>query len=120
MRAIVTAIAIAFGAARASAQIPDLPDTMDGQRVIVRTERFASTHTTSLAADYRVDSEPTAGTVRTYMLSSTTLIGVPTTKDQVDAIVDLEYRLPGTMRLVLIGESSISNDVRNNLTTRSF
>jgi hypothetical protein len=99
------------------AQVPDLPDTLYGQHVVIHAERFASTHTTSLAGDYRVESAMTRGTIRTFMLSSTSLLGSVTTKDQVDAVVDLEYLLPGKMRLMVLSEGTLSNDVRNNLST---
>ena len=101
----------------ARAQVPDLPDSLAGQHLVIRTERFASTHTTSLAGDYRVESPFTRGTVRTFMLSSTSLLGSVTTKDQIDAVVDLEYLLPGAMRLMVLTEGTLSNDVRNNLST---
>jgi hypothetical protein len=101
----------------ARAQVPDLPDSLAGQHLVIRTERFASTHTTSLAGDYRVESPVTRGTVRTFMLSSTSLLGSVTTKDQIDAVVDLEYLLPGAMRLMVLTEGTLSNDVRNNLST---
>lgn len=101
----------------ARAQVPDLPDSLAGQHLVIRTERFASTHTTSLAGDYRVESPVTRGTVRTFMLSSTSLLGSVTTKDQIDAVVDLEYVLPGAMRLMVLTEGTLSNDVRNNLST---
>ena len=99
------------------AQIVDLPDTLNSQQIVIRSERFASTHTTSLGINYDASGPTTRGTVRTYMLSSTSLLGNPTTKDQVDAVVEVEVLLPGSMRLMLITEGTLSNDVRNNLTT---
>lgn len=121
LRAIALTLLVLLAGTTASrplaAQIPDLPDTLYGQHVVLRTERFASTHTTSLAGDYRVESPMTRGTVRTFMLSSTSLLGSATTKDQIDAVVDLEYILPGSMRLMMLTEGTLSNDVRNNLST---
>lgn len=99
------------------AQVADLPDTLSRQRVVARSERFASTHTTSLAADYNTESEQMRGTIRTYMLSTTSLVEGSATKDQIDAVIDVEYRVPGTMRLLLLTEGTLTNDVRNNLTT---
>jgi hypothetical protein len=99
------------------AQIPDLPDTLYGQHLVIRTDRFASTHTTSLATDYRLEGVRTRGSLRSYMLTSTSLIGSAATKDQIDAVVDLEYLLPGKMRLLFLTEGTLSNDVRNNFTT---
>lgn len=115
--AAVVAAAALVSVVPAGAQVPDLPDTLHGQHLVIRTERFASTHTTSLAGDYRVESPTARGTVRTFMLSSTSLLGSVTTKDQVDAVVDLEYLLPGPMRLMVLTEGTLSNDVRNNLST---
>ncbi|MBC8146139.1 MAG: hypothetical protein H7X80_11195, partial [bacterium] len=98
-------------------QVPDLPDSLYRQHIVARSERFASTHTTSLAADYFAESLRARGSVRTYILSTTSLVEGATTKDQIDAVVDLEYLVPGTMRLMLLTEGTLTNDVRNNLTT---
>ena len=101
----------------AAGQVPTLPDTLFGQHIVVRSERFASTHTTSLAGDYRFTAQRSRGSIRTYMLSSTSMLGESSTKDQIDAVVDVEYLVPGSMRLMLLTEGTLSNDVRNNLTT---
>jgi hypothetical protein len=115
--AAIATVVLVVAPSRLRAQIPDLPDTLSRQHLVIRTDRFASTHTTSLATDYLLDASRVRGSIRTYMLSSTTLLGAPTTKDQIDAVVNIEYGAPEPMRLLLITEGTLSNDVRNNLTT---
>lgn len=102
-----------FGAMRLRAQVPEFPDTLSRQQVIARTERFSSTHTTSFFADYRLDQPFVAGIIRTYLQSSTSLFGSPATRDQIDAMFDLQYQLPSAMRMFVLGEGTLTNDVRN-------
>lgn len=113
----VIGVVLCIAPESAAGQVPTLPDTLFGQHIVVRSERFASTHTTSLAGDYRFTAQRSRGSIRTYMLSSTSMLGEPSTKDQIDAVVDVEYLVPGSMRLMLLTEGTLSNDVRNNLTT---
>jgi hypothetical protein len=106
-------LAIFFHALVASAQVPEFPDTLSRQEAIARTERFSSTHTTSFFADYHLDQPYLAGIVRTYLQSSTSLLGLPATRDQIDAMVDVQYQLPSSMRLFMLGEGTLTNDVKN-------
>jgi hypothetical protein len=95
-------------------QVPEFPDSLASQRVVARTERFEGTHTTSLLGDYALDRDRIRGRIRSYLLSTTTLFGSATTKDQIDAALDLEYRLPSPLRLFTIAEGTLTNDVRGD------
>lgn len=94
------------------AQVPEFPDSLARQWVIARTERYEATHTTSLLADYQLRQGALSGIIRSNLLTSTTLIDNPTTRDQIDALVDLEYNLPSAMRLFLHSEGTLTNDVQ--------
>lgn len=96
------------------AQVPEFPDTLDKQWIVARAERFAATHTTSLSTDYHLQQKLLYGLVRTNLASTTTLIGNPTTRDQIDALIDMEYRLPSTMRLFFISEGTLTNDLQHD------
>lgn len=96
-------------------QIPEFPDSLANQGVVARTERFEGTHATSLFGDYRFRDGIVEGNLRSYLLSSTTLLGTTTTKDQIDLRGDLEYLLPTSLRLFMIAEGTLSNDVRRDL-----
>jgi hypothetical protein len=98
----------------ARAQVPEFPDTLDRQWIMARAERYAATHTTSLTTDYQLMQSHAQGIVRTNLSSTTTLLGSPSTKDQVDALVDLEYILPSSMRLFFITEGTLTNDLQHD------
>jgi hypothetical protein len=98
--------------ATAIAQVPEFSDTLRGETFVARSERFASTQSTSLSTDYHLRTGMLNGFVRSHLLSSTTLLGDPATKDQVDLVVDLDYLLPGSMRLFTLTEGTLTNDVR--------
>ena len=79
------ALCSALAAVALRAQVPEFPDSLVRQQVLARTERYEATHTTSLWTDYRLAPGVVDGTLRTYLTSSTTLLGDPTTRDQADA-----------------------------------
>lgn len=101
-----------FPAAVATGQVPEFSDTLRGETFVARTERFGSTHLTSLSTDYRLGAGLVNGIIRSHLLSSTTLFGAPATKDQVDLLIDLDYALPGAMRLFALSEGTLTNDVQ--------
>lgn len=99
----------------ARAQVPEFPDSLvNRQWVVARTERYEATHTTSLVGDYIMQRGLINGIVRTNMLTSTTLLDNPATRDQVDLLADLEYNLPSSMRLFFHTEGTLTNDVQRN------
>ncbi len=106
-------LASLLGPGRAWGQIPEFPDSLSRQLAIARTERFSSTHTTTFYGDYRLDRPDLVGFARSYLQSSTSLVGAASTRDQVDAVVDLQFQLPSTMRLFVLGEGTLTNDVKN-------
>ena len=109
------AIAILFCSARSlDAQIPTFPDSLRPQSLVARTERFSSTHNASLAFDYHIRQAPFSGLFRTYVLSSTTLLGSPITRDQVDLMADMQYELPSPVNLFLLIEGTMTNDAGND------
>lgn len=108
----VVLLLLALLAPAASAQVPEFSDTLRGETFVARSERFASTQSTTLSTDYHLRAGLLNGLVRSHLLSSTTLIGDPATKDQVDLVVDLDYLLPGSMRLFTLTEGTLTNDVR--------
>ncbi len=110
--AILSVVLLVLGSPALHAQVPEFPDSLGRQWVVARTERYAATHTTSLLADYYLHQGLLNGTIRSNLLTSTTLIDNPTTRDQVDMLVDLEYNLPSTMRLFLHSEGTLTNDVQ--------
>jgi len=95
---------------RLAAQVPEFPDSLVRQQVQARTERYEGTHTTSLWTDYRLSQGLVDGTLRSYLLSSTTLLGDPTTRDQVDAEVDMEYKMASAFHPFMITEGTLTND----------
>jgi hypothetical protein len=95
-----------------AAQVPEFSDTLRGETFVARSERFASTHVTSLSTDYHFGLDQLSGLVRSHLLSSTTLLGTPATKDQVDLLVDVDFLLPGALRLFTLTEGTLTNDVR--------
>ena len=104
------ALCSALAAVALRAQVPEFPDSLVRQQVLARTERYEATHTTSLWTDYRLAPGVVDGTLRTYLTSSTTLLGDPTTRDQADAAYDVEYRLPSIVRLFMLTEGTLTND----------
>ena len=92
------------------AQIPTFPDSLHPQSLVARTERFSSTHNASLSLDYRLHQELFTGQFRTYLLSSTTLLGTPVTRDQIDMVADMQYELPSPVNLFLLFEGTMTND----------
>ena len=93
------------------AQTPTFPDSLSPQSFVARTERFSSTHNASLALDYQLNQSLFAGQFRSYVLSSTTLLGLPITRDQVDFVADMQYELPSPVNLFLLFEGTMTNDV---------
>jgi|GEM_PF-2359595 len=112
--AAILVLAAGIPAPEARAQVPEFPDSLSRQWVIARTERYEATHMSSLAGDYIVHQGLINGLVRSNLLTSTTLLDNPTTRDQVDLLVDLEYDLPSTMRLFFHTEGTLTNDVQRN------
>jgi hypothetical protein len=108
------ALLSALAATALRAQVPEFPDSLVRQQVLARTERYEATHTTSLWTDYRLAPGIVDGTLRTYLTSSTTLLGDPTTRDQVDAAYDLEYRLSSLVRPFLLTEGTLTNDANSS------
>jgi hypothetical protein len=100
--------------AAARAQVPEFPDTLDRQWIVARAERYAATHTTSLGTDYHVQQDRVQGIVRTNLASTTTLLGSPSTKDQIDALIDFEYDLPSSLRLFFLTEGTLTNDLQRD------
>ncbi len=109
-------LALVAGGSSAAAQVPEFSDSLGGRSIIARTERFLSTHTTSLSTDFVHHDQLFHTSLRSYLQSSTTLIGIPTTRDQADVLLDLEYELPGAMRLFSIAQGTLTNEVRNETT----
>ncbi|MDB5033479.1 MAG: hypothetical protein JWQ98_720 [Chlorobi bacterium] len=97
-------------ATAARGQVPEFPDSTIRQQAIARAERFDATHTTSLTTDYRLLQGATAGIFRSYLTSSTTLLGIPSTRDQVDALIDMEYRTSSPFRVFMLSEGTLTND----------
>ncbi|MCB0712881.1 MAG: hypothetical protein KDD67_11175 [Ignavibacteriae bacterium] len=93
------------------AQVPSFPDSLHPQSLVTRTERFASTHNASLGFNYEISQAPFTGLFKTYVLSSTTLLGSPVTRDQVDLMADMQYELPSPVNLFLLIEGTMSNDI---------
>ena len=93
------------------AQTPTFPDSLSPQSFVARTERFSSTHNASLALDYQINQSLFTGQFRSYILSSTTLLGSPVTRDQVDVMADMQYTLPSPVNLFILFEGTMTNDV---------
>lgn len=103
-------------AAVARAQVPQLDDTLlRKQWLVATTERFAATHISTLATDYDLYGDHVAGRLRAVLTSTTTLLGMFSTKDQVDANLDVEYRLPHATRLFMITEGTLTTDARRDV-----
>lgn len=103
-------------AATARAQVPQLDDTsLRKQWVTATTERFAATHISRLKTDYNLYGDRVAGRLRAQLASTTTLLGAFSTKDQVDAKMDVEYRLPRLTRLFMIAEGTLTTDARRDI-----
>jgi hypothetical protein len=108
-------VALIGGIAPLCAQVPEFPDSLNRQTVTARTERFASTHTTSLYADYQLQQGIVTGRMRSYLVSSTTLLNDPVTKDQIDTYIDMSYPLPSRMSLFMLAEGTLTNDLKRDL-----
>lgn len=93
------------------AQQPDFPDSIEAQSMVARTERFSATHNASLSLDYRLRQPLLTGVVRSYLLSSTTLLGSPSTRDQIDLLADMQYELPSPVNLFVRFEGTMTNDI---------
>lgn len=93
------------------AQAPEFPDSIAAQSLVARTERYSATHNASLALDYTLDQPFVTGTVRSWILSSTTLLGQPTTRDQIDLLADVQYKLPSPVNLFMLFEGTMTNDI---------
>lgn len=96
-------------------QVPVIPDSLVRQGALARTDRFEGTHTTSLAVDYQGGRERLVAGVRAYLSSTTTFLGSFSTRDGLDAVLDIEYRLPSSMRLFAIAEGALANDARPDI-----
>lgn len=92
-------------------QAPEFPDSIAAQSLIARTERYSATHNASLALDYTLDQPFIVGNTRAWILSSTTLLGQPTTRDQIDILADFQYKLPSPVNLFMLFEGTMTNDI---------
>lgn len=99
-------------AVAAKGQVPVIPDSLIHQGVVARTDRFEGTHTTSLGVDFTADMEGYTARGRAFLSSTTTFLGSSSTRDGLDAVLDLEYHLPLSMRLFMRTEGTLANDVR--------
>jgi len=95
--------------AEVRAQVPEFPDSLARQGFTARSERYAATHATSIVADYRFRNL-VDGLVRGSILSSTTLLQAVSTKDQIDALVDVSYPLGGAFKPFLLADGTLTND----------
>lgn len=106
---------LALAAASARAQVPQFADSLlRRQWIEAITERFAGTHSTALVLDYELNRERTGARVRSRIESITTFLGTPSTRDKLDASVDLEYRLPRSTRLFVLAEAGTTSDGRRD------
>ncbi len=113
--AVGVVMVLVLQAAGLRAQVPQVGDSLLRPHwVVATTERFAGTHITSLLVDYELDQRHAGALIRANLASITTFFGSPTTRDQVDASVDVEYRMPTATRLFAIAETGISSDVRHD------
>lgn len=92
-------------------QSPEFPDSIEAQTLVARTERYSATHNASLSLDYRLQQPLLTGVIRSYLLSSTTLLGSASTRDQVDLLADMQYNLPSPVNLFLRFEGTMTNDL---------
>ena len=94
----------------AAAQVPDFPDSLERQSITAKSERYEATHATSIIADYRFGGL-LLGAVRGSLYSTTTLLQSASTKDQVDALVDVEYPLTTYLHPFLLADGTLTNDL---------
>jgi hypothetical protein len=106
---------VILGCTTVAAQVPQIPDSLTPRTLVARTERLPSTHSTSLAADYHLSQGLLSGVIQSYLVSSTTLLASRATTDQIDSHVDLEYRLPGSMRFFMLAEGTLNNAGQSDL-----
>lgn len=92
-------------------QTPEFPDSVSSQALVLRTERFSATHNAWLSVDYSLIRPEIIGRLRTYGLSSTTLLGSPTTRDQVDLLADVQYNLGAAVNPFVLFEGTMTNDI---------
>ena len=93
------------------AQTPTFPDSLRSQTIVARTERFSSTHNASLELDYAVEDSTFSGLFRAYLLSSTTLIGDNSTREQADLLADVQYDLDIPINFFLLFEGTMTGEV---------
>ncbi len=96
---------------RLSSQTPTFPDSLKQQTIVARTERFSSTHNASLELDYTVEDSTFSGLFRAYLLSSTTLVGDNTTREQADLLADVQYDLDIPINFFLLFEGTMTGEV---------
>jgi len=65
-----------------------------------------------LAADYRSTQHRVVADVRAFLSSTTTTLGSFSTRDGMDVVADIEFRLRPVVRLFVISEGTLANDVR--------
>lgn len=106
------ALLLSLAAADVRAQVPEFPDSLIRQSFTARSERYGATHATSIVADYRFRNLVN-GLVRGSILSSTTLLQAASTKDQIDALVDVEYPLGGGVKPFLLADGTLTNDAND-------
>ncbi len=114
VRALLAVCALCcVASATASAQVPQLDDTtLLPQTLKATTERLTATHISTLATNYALSGDRVAGRLRARLTSTTTLLDAFSTKDQVDADMDVEYRVPRPMRLFMISTGTLTTDAR--------
>lgn len=94
-----------------SSQTPTFPDSLRPQTIVARTERFSSTHNASLELDYNVQDSSFSGLFRAYLLSSTTLVGDNSTREQADLLADVQYDLDIPINFFLLFEGTMTGEV---------
>lgn len=104
----------------ARAQVPVIPDSLIRQGLMVGTDRFEGTHSTSLAADFASEGPGFVARGRAYLASLTTFLGASSTRDRLDGVFDLEYKLPIPVHLFAKTEATLSNDVRTDVIIPGF
>lgn len=92
------------------AQTPTFPDSLKGESLVLKTERFSSTHNASLELDYGVDDSSFTGLFRAHLLSSTTLFGENSTREQADLLADLQYNLEMPVNLFVLFEGTMTGE----------
>ncbi len=106
--------------ATAVGQVPVIPDSLIRQGVVIRTDRFEGTHTTSLGIDFSHDGDTYAARGRALLSSTTTFLGSSSTRDGMDAVLDIEYQGPRAFRLFVLSEGTLANDVRADVAIPGF